>query len=68
MTKDIEDLEGAFAVDDEFTVADEGEVVVGSVAGGEDQLEAALIVGGLGFEAVARGLEQIDVGTGQVVD
>ena len=62
-------MEGTLTVDDEVAVADEGEgVVCASVAFGEHQLEAAGVVVGLGLECVARGGEQVDVGTGQVVD
>ena len=63
----VDDLEGASAIDDELSVADEGEgVVCASVAGGEHQLEAAGVVVGPGLEGVARGGEQIHVVAGEV--
>lgn len=72
VTENIEDLEGACAVDDEVAVADESEVlilnVVIVVVGTEHQFEATLIVRRLGLKGVTRGLEQVDVGAGQVVN
>lgn len=71
VTENIEDLEGAYAVDDEVAVADESEVlilnVVIVVVGTEHQFEATLIVRRLGLKGVTRGLGQVDVG-GQVDD
>lgn len=69
--KSIEDLEDAFAVDDELSVADEGKVVIVVLVvfiHPEHQLEAALIVRRSGLEGVVRGLEQVDVGASQMVD
>ena len=68
MTKDIENLEHAFTVDNEFTVADEGEVVAVVVAHSEHQLEALGIICGLGLEAVARVGEEVGLSAGEVVD
>ena len=68
---DVDHLQGggAIVVDDEAAIAEEGEVVViAVVASGEHELETVGIVGRLGLEAVARGLEQVDVLAGQVVD
>ena len=64
-------MQCAFAVDDELAVADEGEVlihVVIAAVGAEHQLEAAGIVRRLGAEGVARGLEQVNIVAGEVVD
>ena len=58
----------AFVVDDEAAVAEEGERVAIAVTRGIHQLEAAGVVGRLRLEAVARGLEQVDVGASEVVD
>ena len=69
--RDVDHLQGGgtIVVDDEATIAEEGEVVViAVVARGEHELETVGIVGRLGLEAVARGLEQVDVLAGQVVD
>ena len=56
----VDDLEGAFATDNEISVADEGEgVVCASVAFGEHQLEATGIVVRLGLHA---GGEEVELG------
>ena len=55
VAKNIEDLKGAFAVDDDVAVADEGKRLIGFadvLVCGEHQLEAALIVRRLCGEGV----------------
>ena len=65
----VDDLEGALTVDDDVAVAHEGKVAaVAGVAGGEHQAEAAGVVVGVGFEAVTRVGQQVNIGAGQVVD
>ena len=71
-TREVDDLQGGLAVvvDDELAVAEEGEAVAfGLVAvGAKHQAEAALKVCRLGFEAVARGGQQVDVGIGHIIN
>ena len=54
----VDDLQHAFAIDDDLTVAEEGEGLTGPadglVCGSKHQLEAALIVRRLGGEGVRR--------------
>ena len=70
----VDDLQGGFThvVDGPAAAVEVGEVGCGVVffhaVGVEHQAEAVGIVGGAGFEAVARGGEQVDVGAGHVVD
>ena len=66
---DVVHLNGAaLAVDDDLAIADEGEVVAIGVTGAEDQAEAAGVVGGVGFEGVARGSEQVNIVASEVID
>ena len=65
---DVDDLEGAFTVDDDGAVADEGEVAAAVVASGEDQAEAAGVVSGVGLEAVARVGKHVNFIASHVVD
>ena len=81
----LNDKQGAFTVDDEVAVADEGKHLIIAICvladGSKHQLEASLVVGGLGVEGVrgrrrlrvfARndvlGGEQVDVVAGHVVN
>ena len=64
----VDDLEHAFTVDDEVVVADVSEVAVAVVAGGKHQFEAAFIVAGGGIEGVGGVDEEVNFGTGHVVD
>ena len=68
----VDDLEDAFAVDDELSVADEGKVVITVlvvfIIRGKHQLETALVVRDLALEGVARSGEEVDVGASEVVD
>ena len=72
MTEDVEDLEGAGAVDDEFAIADEGKFFILNLIivaiGTKHHLETTLIVGGFGREGVARGGEEVGVGAGEIVN
>ena len=71
VTENIEDLEGAFAVDDEVAVADEGKRLTGPTDGlvcGKHQLEAAFIVRDLAIESVARRDQKVNVVSSKVVD
>ncbi len=62
LTLDAKDAEVAAGVDEAEAVA------FGARAGGKHQLEAALVVGGAGVEAVARAGEQVDIFACEVVD
>ena len=71
MTKDIEDLEHAFTIDDEFAVVEESKVAIVVLVvfiHPEHQLEAALVICSLGLEAVARVGEEVGLDAGQVVN
>ena len=70
----IDDLQGGFThvADHPFAAVEVGEGLVAvlgrAVVGAEHQAEARFIVRGLRVEGVARGGQQVDVGTGHVVD
>ena len=71
VTEGVEDLERAFAVDNELSVADEGKVVIVVLVvfiHPEHQLETALVVRDLAVEGVARSGEEVNVGAGEVID
>lgn len=66
----VDDLDHSGAIDDDIAVAiDECEavVIVGSTFV-EHQIEARGVIGGLRGEGVTRGDQQVDVGTGEIID
>ena len=58
----------AFVVDDPTAVAVESEDIIIADASGKHQFESAGVVGRVGFEAIACGVEQVDIVACQVVD
>ncbi len=70
MAENVEDLECSCAIHDEFAVADEGEIVVVHlvVVSREHQFEARSIVTGFARKSIGWCGQQVDVGSGEIID
>ena len=68
-SQDVDYLDGSRAVDDDFSVADKGEVIahVGIVFN-KDEFEPRSVVGVAGVEGVTRRLQQVDIVACEVID